>query len=74
MAAESPNALPSEAGRRPPEMSSAQASVRRFAAAHFAGSRGSHAWDHTLRVYRLCEHIGQAEGVDMEVLRISGGV
>jgi uncharacterized protein len=71
MAAEGLNALPSEAGRRPPEESSAQASVRRFAAKHFAGSRGSHAWDHTLRVYRLCEHIGRAEGADMEVLRIA---
>jgi uncharacterized protein len=35
------------------------------------GARGSHAWDHTLRVYRLCEHIGGVEGVDMDVLRIA---
>ena len=30
--------------------------------------RGSHDWEHTLRVCRLCEHIGSAEGADMDVL------
>lgn len=35
------------------------------------GARGSHDWDHTLRVLRLCEHIGPAEGADMRVLRIA---
>ena len=34
----------------------------------FKDSRTSHNWDHTLRVYRLCERIGAAEGVDMDVL------
>jgi uncharacterized protein len=71
MAAENPNVLPAQAGRRPPQEGCEQASVWRLAAAHFAGSRGSHAWDHTLRVYRLCEHIGQDEGADMDVLRIA---
>jgi len=35
---------------------------------HFLSARGSHKWDHTLRVCRLCERIGVAEGVDMDVL------
>ncbi len=35
------------------------------------GARGSHAWDHTLRVCRLCERIGPLENADMEVLRIA---
>lgn len=35
----------------------------------FTGARASHDWDHTLRVLRLCEHIGPAEGANMEVLR-----
>jgi len=35
------------------------------------GSRGSHAWDHTQRVCRLCERIGPPEGADMTVLRIA---
>ncbi len=32
-------------------------------------SKGSHDWDHTLRVYRLCLRIGRAEGADMDVVR-----
>ena len=36
----------------------------------FASSRGSHAWEHTQRVFQLCRHIGAAEGVDMEVALI----
>lgn len=35
------------------------------------GARGSHGWDHTRRVCRLCERIGPAEGADMDVLRIA---
>ena len=35
----------------------------------FTGARASHDWDHTLRVLRLCEHIGPVEAADMEVLR-----
>lgn len=35
---------------------------------HLAGS-GSHDWQHTLRVCRLCERIGPCEGADMFVLR-----
>jgi uncharacterized protein len=42
--------------------------VKQLAHKHFRNSRGSHKWDHTLRVYRLCKHIGIAEGVDMDVL------
>jgi uncharacterized protein len=37
----------------------------------FEGSRGSHGWDHTLRVYHLCERMGPEEAADMEVLRIA---
>jgi uncharacterized protein len=42
--------------------------VKQLAHKHFQSARGSHKWDHTLRVYRLCEHIGRVEGVDMDVL------
>ena len=45
--------------------------VKEIAHKHFTDARGSHAWDHTLRVSRLCEHIGGAEGVDMEVLLVA---
>jgi uncharacterized protein len=45
--------------------------VERMAYAYFQGARGSHHWDHTLRVNRLCERIGAAEGVDMDVLLAS---
>lgn len=37
----------------------------------FEKAKGSHDWDHTLRVYGLCERIGKAEGADMEVVKIS---
>jgi uncharacterized protein len=42
--------------------------VRRMAYTYFQGARGSHNWDHTLRVCRLCERIGSVEGADMDVL------
>ena len=45
--------------------------VERMACTYFKGARGSHHWDHTLRVHRLCERIGSAEGVDMNVLLAS---
>jgi uncharacterized protein len=45
--------------------------VRRAAEALFLGARGSHAWDHTRRVARLCERIGPTEGADMEVLGVA---
>jgi len=44
-------------------------SVKQFARRHLNAARGSHAWDHTSRVFRLCDRIGAVEGVDMAVLR-----
>jgi uncharacterized protein len=35
----------------------------------FSSARGSHDWEHTLRVCRLCERIGPKEGADMLVLK-----
>lgn len=35
----------------------------------FSEAKGSHDWDHTERVYKLCMHIGEREGADLEVLR-----
>lgn len=45
--------------------------VKEIAKNFFEKTRGSHGWEHTLRVCRLCEHIGSAEDVDMEVLLIA---
>ncbi|MBT8352316.1 MAG: HD domain-containing protein [Deltaproteobacteria bacterium] len=45
--------------------------IREIAREHFNRSRGSHDWEHTLRVCRLCERIGRAEGADMDVLLIA---
>jgi uncharacterized protein len=45
--------------------------VQRIAETCLDGARGSHDWDHTLRVFRLCERIGPAEGADMDVLRMA---
>lgn len=42
--------------------------VRQQARAYFSQARGSHDWDHTLRVYRLCRRIGTAEEADLPVV------
>jgi len=44
------------------------ADIRQRAWQHFSEARGSHDWDHTLRVHRLCRRIGAAEGVDLLVV------
>jgi uncharacterized protein len=41
---------------------------REVAERFLLGARRSHDWEHTLRVARLCQRIGPAEGADMEVL------
>ena len=45
--------------------------VGRIAGEWFSRARGSHAWDHTQRVCRLCEQIGAVEKGDLAVLRIA---
>ena len=45
--------------------------VKEMAHKHFQGARGSHNWDHTLRVCRLCKRLGSAEGVDLDVLLVA---
>jgi uncharacterized protein len=45
------------------------AHVRLMAHSCFANARGSHDWDHTLRVHALCMRIGPQEGADMFVLQ-----
>ena len=45
--------------------------VRTQAEKSFTGSRGSHDWEHTLRVSHLCERIGSLEHADMTVLMIA---
>ena len=44
------------------------ADVKVFARRCFDKASGSHDWDHTLRVFRLCEMLGPAENADMAVL------
>jgi len=43
--------------------------ISAIAREHFTDAHASHRWDHTLRVYRLCQHIGEQEGADMEILK-----
>lgn len=45
--------------------------IREQAQAHFSQAKGSHDWDHTLRVHRLCRRIGLAEGADLLVAEIA---
>ncbi|MFW6450135.1 MAG: HD domain-containing protein [Nanoarchaeota archaeon] len=39
-----------------------------IAKSYFENSKGSHDWEHTLRVQNLAMHIGKSENVDLEVL------
>ncbi len=45
--------------------------IKALAKTHFSGAKYSHDWEHTLRVYKLCMHIGRIEGADLEVLTIA---
>jgi len=45
--------------------------IKELTEKQFEGARGSHDLEHTLRVYRLCRHIGIIEEVDMEVLLVA---
>jgi uncharacterized protein len=45
--------------------------VRREAQAFFRSARGSHDWDHTERVYKLCLRIGRKEGADLAILKLA---
>lgn len=40
-----------------------------FAKKYF--SKGSHGWDHTLRVHNMCLHIGNIENADIRVLELA---
>jgi uncharacterized protein len=57
------------AGSSAPKQALAQ--VKAFAQSCFDKASGSHDWDHTLRVVRLCEMMGPAENADMDVLATS---
>ncbi|MCW4039603.1 MAG: HD domain-containing protein [Candidatus Bathyarchaeota archaeon] len=43
--------------------------VTRIAQQYFKDAKGSHDWDHTNRVLKLCIHIGSKEHADLEILR-----
>jgi uncharacterized protein len=45
--------------------------VREESQMFFRRARGSHDWDHTERVYRLCLRIGRKEKADLDVLRLA---
>ena len=57
---------PDNAGLEPPAKQ-----IRKIAENLFKNARGSHNWEHTLRVVRLCKRIGPGEGADMQVLEIA---
>jgi len=45
--------------------------IKKEAETFHKNSKGSHGWDHTLRVYNLCLHIGKIENANLEILQIS---
>ena len=47
------------------------AGIRKKAQTLFNGARGSHDWEHTLRVAGLCRLIGRKENADMAVLLVA---
>lgn len=49
------------------EFERVKTAARRF----FRQARGSHGWDHTERVLRLCLRIGRKENADLDVLKLA---
>jgi uncharacterized protein len=45
--------------------------IEKEARAFFRSARGSHDWDHTQRVHRLCLRIGRKEKADLRVLELA---
>lgn len=45
--------------------------VRKEAKKYFRKSRGSHGWDHTVRVYKLALKIGKKEKADLGILKLA---
>jgi uncharacterized protein len=43
--------------------------IKKAAMKYFVHAKGSHDWDHTLRVYNLCLHIGKKENADLEIVQ-----
>jgi len=56
---------------RPPLSPAVLAEIRAEAGRFFRKARGSHDWDHTERVLRLCLRIGKKENADLEVLELA---
>ena len=54
-----------------PFMATTIEEIKAYVIKSLSTTKGSHAWDHTLRVYKLCMHIGEKEGADLEVLKIA---
>ena len=53
--------IPKEIGER----------IKKEAKKFFRSARGSHDWDHTQRVLRLCLRIGKKEKADLEILKLA---
>jgi len=45
------------------------ADIKKIAQDLLVWDASSHGWDHAERVWKLCKHIGSAEGADLEILR-----
>ncbi|MCJ7487512.1 MAG: HD domain-containing protein [Candidatus Aminicenantes bacterium] len=55
----------------PPLSGALVSRIKEEAGAYFRRARGSHDWDHTERVYRLCLRIGRKEKADLRVLELA---
>lgn len=45
--------------------------IAKLAREYFKTAKGSHDFDHTLRVYQLCLHLGKKEKANLEILKIA---
>lgn len=55
----------------PPLSGALVSRIKEEAGAYFRRARGSHDWDHTERVYRLCLRIGRKEKADLRILELA---
>ena len=63
--------MPDTTNQSNPTLASSFENIKAFAKKCLSNARGSHGWEHTERVYRLCTQIGQVEKADLEVLAVA---
>jgi len=63
--------FPDFSNAQPEDNRSIRTHIKKYAKGVFEGASKSHDWEHTERVIRLSQHIGQTEKADMVVLEVA---